>query len=79
MTPPFWGYFWYIPGRGPSGLLDSVLHALWPLRPCDPRIGKMIGQCLLVEFVFIIIIFFYISGRFDTTYDTTLGFRDIGV
>ena len=22
---------------GPSGLLDNVLHALWALRPCDPR------------------------------------------
>ena len=30
-------------GSGPSGLLDNVLHALWALRPCDPRNGSMIG------------------------------------
>ena len=26
------------PAFGPSGLLDFVLHALWALRPCDPRL-----------------------------------------
>ena len=30
-------------GCGPSGLLDVVLRALRPLRPCDPRNGAMIG------------------------------------
>ena len=26
--------------------IDNLLHALWALRPCDPRNGAMIGQCI---------------------------------
>ena len=33
-------------GSGPSGLLDNVLHALRPLRPCDTSNGAMIRQCI---------------------------------
>ena len=29
-----------------SRLLDNVLHALRALRPCDPRINAMMGQCI---------------------------------
>ena len=31
---------------GPSGLLDNVLYALPALRPCDPRNGAMMEQCV---------------------------------
>ena len=47
-------------GCGPSGLLDNVLHALWVLRPCDPRINAMMGQWFCHQRI----------------YDTTLGSRD---
>ena len=46
--------FWpFRPALGPSGLLDFVLHALRPPRPCDPRNSAMqldsvlvCGQCV---------------------------------
>ena len=43
------------PALGPSGLLDFVLHPLWPLRPCDPKNHREIQNYPIF------------SGRFETS------------
>ena len=58
---------------GPSGLLDNDLHALWALRPCDPRKEDIFLKFFLYFFVFFFFRFLfqkllsYFSGRFATS------------
>ena len=55
-------------GSGPLGRLDTALHALRPLRPCDPRNGAFIGQCMKEikksQIYFLLLLFL---GRLDTS------------
>ena len=77
--PPCFEHVCYQKSRGPSGarllgscplgLLDNVLQAL---RPCDPRNGAMIGQCIrdffCNQFWFDFILFYYYFVSFFNFY-----------